>query len=340
MDDLNYLENNIPEDADDLTAYIILWLITLSKQKDIEIQWKLFAQDLKEKSRFFPNNPFIDRIKEYSEFAILEIPAGTMFYRARLYRHYSEFGQKQISDLKKLLQDMLSDEAISDDDMATEGGTTLFQAKLQAQLQTDTKVYEKYQREYSDIMKSGGPFWGYDQAGSDAPPSSIAKAGRANPQYISYLYMANDIDTAISELRTISGQPISVATIRIKQNLKIFNLDSNREHTDQYDFLNQYELQFMSKLFSTPCYGDETDYYPTQYICDFIRTLGFDGIKYNSSIHPEGYNIVLFDTSKDENGDHKTYDIIESKVYEAVVSVSARQIIPNEDSSGNSILDK
>ena len=36
------------------------------------------------------------------------------------------------------------------------------------------------------------------------------------------------------------------------------------------------------------------DYLPTQYISDFIKSAGFDGIGYESVMHRPGYNIVSF----------------------------------------------
>ena len=46
-------------------------------------------------------------------------------------------------------------------------------------------------------------FWGYDEKGSDAPPKGTASPGRINPDGISYLYAANDIQTAVLEVRPI-----------------------------------------------------------------------------------------------------------------------------------------
>ncbi|MFO7895435.1 MAG: RES domain-containing protein, partial [Candidatus Cloacimonadales bacterium] len=42
-------------------------------------------------------------------------------------------------------------------------------------------------------------------------------------------------------------------------------------------------------------YDSELDYIPTQFICEFIRIFtDVDGIKFKSSLHKNGNNIVIF----------------------------------------------
>lgn len=38
------------------------------------------------------------------------------------------------------------------------------------------------------------------------------------------------------------------------------------------------------------------DYLPTQYISDFAKYLGYDGVKYISTFDKDSYNLALFDT--------------------------------------------
>ena len=40
------------------------------------------------------------------------------------------------------------------------------------------------------------------------------------------------------------------------------------------------------------------EYVPTQYLCEFVKSLGVGGIRYRSSLRPEGWNIVLFDPTR------------------------------------------
>lgn len=41
----------------------------------------------------------------------------------------------------------------------------------------------------------------------------------------------------------------------------------------------------------------ELDYLPTQYISDFAKYLGYDGVKYFSTFNKNSYNVALFDSS-------------------------------------------
>ena len=40
------------------------------------------------------------------------------------------------------------------------------------------------------------------------------------------------------------------------------------------------------------------DYLPTQYICDFIKASGYDGIKYKSTLADNGINYAIFNSEK------------------------------------------
>ena len=42
------------------------------------------------------------------------------------------------------------------------------------------------------------------------------------------------------------------------------------------------------------------DYVPTQYICDYIKHLGYDGIKYKSTLVKGGTNYAIFNEKKFE----------------------------------------
>lgn len=64
----------------------------------------------------------------------------------------------------------------------------------------------------------------YNAEESDSPPNEKIKSMRANPEGISYLYAAEDVKTAIMEMRPINGQLFSVATIEITDCIRLFDL--------------------------------------------------------------------------------------------------------------------
>lgn len=50
--------------------------------------------------------------------------------------------------------------------------------------------------------------------------------------------------------------------------------------------------------YKKPNSGDTFRYMPTQYLGEIIKQMGFDGLRFNSSLKKGGVNIVLFDDKK------------------------------------------
>ena len=50
--------------------------------------------------------------------------------------------------------------------------------------------------------------------------------------------------------------------------------------------------------------------YLTQFLCEYIKRFGYDGIKFKSSVSATGNNVLLFDV----NEKSRVYDITGSKV--------------------------
>ena len=190
-------------------------------------------------------------------------------------------------------------------------------------------------------------FWGFNEENSDAPPYNKASQGRANPAGISYLYASEEIETAISEIHPIIGQIVSVAKIQTSKELKIFDFDyynafinakimekSAHKASEQLDIsFGKLKVLFdtLAELFSRPVLGDTDDYYATQYISECIKDLGFEGIKFKSSLKKDGFNYVLFDTSKDDKGNPKNYNILCSSLHRIEnVEVSQKKLLPKE----------
>ena len=47
-------------------------------------------------------------------------------------------------------------------------------------------------------------------------------------------------------------------------------------------------------MFSRPYNGAASQYLPTQYIAEEIKNMGFDGLRFRSSLNRNGFNVVLF----------------------------------------------
>jgi hypothetical protein len=152
---------------------------------------------------------------------------------------------------------------------------------------------------------------GYKKEEMANPPAEKAKAGRANPVGISYLYLANDITTTLYEARASLFDYVTVGDFRLKEDIKVINLREGEaydpillaEEDDLEDFMIHFP--FISKLeqeLSKPRRrsDSEFDYLPTQYLSEFIKSMGFDGVVYQSSLNPEGYNLTIFNPLKVE----------------------------------------
>lgn len=141
-----------------------------------------------------------------------------------------------------------------------------------------------------------------------APPARRAGSGRANPVGIAYLYVGSTQQTAVTEVRPHAGEILSVAEFNVNQNLDLIDLRSPRLMITPFvmeDSTKVAELRsdtsFLEKLgdeLTTPVlpHAVQIDYIPSQYLCEFIKISGFDGVIYKSSVS-SGVNLALFSPS-------------------------------------------
>lgn len=151
------------------------------------------------------------------------------------------------------------------------------------------------------------------------PPAGKAKAGRANPTGISYLYIADQLITTLYEARASLYDYVTIGEFRLKENIKVINLRGNTYDPillAERDLLEDFliHLPFIKKLeteLSRPRRrsDNELDYLPTQYLCEFIKSMGFDGVEFQSSLYSNGYNLAIFNTDKLECINVKICDI-------------------------------
>ncbi len=127
------------------------------------------------------------------------------------------------------------------------------------------------------------------------PPKEKANPGRLNPKFIPYLYISNDEKTVVSEVRPHLGAKVVLSTAEALEDLKI--LDLTKMDNDNSNINNFRKM--ISNFFSTPyAPGDtELEYLPTQYIAEFIKNKGFDGVKYKSAMNDKGSNLCIFSPS-------------------------------------------
>ena len=138
-----------------------------------------------------------------------------------------------------------------------------------------------------------------------APPAESARAGRANPEGISMLYLADSLETALREVRASFHDCITVGTFQLKSAdpVKIIDLSAidrgNPFSADDYIQLvvNLPHLEKIEAEISKPMRRTDSalNYLPTQYICDYIKFSGAAGIKYKSTMNETGVNYAFFD---------------------------------------------
>ncbi len=140
----------------------------------------------------------------------------------------------------------------------------------------------------------------YNQEQMGPPPPHKTTHGRLNPIGIPYLYLANDIDTAISEVRPWIGCNITVAEFTLNKDISVINFSkkvfTNVPSGNEHAAAETTWRELITFMFSMPFHPrDETAYVATQYFTERIKKEGFDGILYDSALNRDGYNLTLFD---------------------------------------------
>lgn len=176
------------------------------------------------------------------------------------------------------------------------------------------KVYRRGKRFYRARVSN---IEGIDKMEMGKPPAYLATPGRANPKGISYLYLSNDIKTTIFEVRASLYDYITIAEFKLNEDVRLASLRNTSDISPF--FLDNISIYLLYKrlIFSLEAdlrkplrKGDsDLDYIPTQYLCEFIKSLGYDGIEYSSSLNSEGFNIALFDDKKVICEGTKVYDV-------------------------------
>lgn len=137
-----------------------------------------------------------------------------------------------------------------------------------------------------------------------APPPELAKAGRANPEGIPFLYCALEPSTAIVETGRFPGAVVSIREFRPRRTLRLADLARNISGLDPLDTMDLRREQdrrtllwSLGQALGEPVHPDDSNlaYLPTQYLAEVIRSAGYDGVCYPSALNPEGKNVAIFD---------------------------------------------
>ena len=131
---------------------------------------------------------------------------------------------------------------------------------------------------------------------------------------ISDLHVAESPTTAMYEVRPFMFDAVNIAKVRVNEPLKIVNiavdldLSSNKGATKE-----MWVMGMIQGAFSKPT-NNTDDYLPTQVIAEYVRSLGYDGIRFNSSLHYGGVNLTIFNYEKCEAVSSQDFRIEEMKI--------------------------
>jgi hypothetical protein len=148
-----------------------------------------------------------------------------------------------------------------------------------------------------------------------APPKERAANNRMSPAGIPLLYVSDEAETCIAEVRPSIGDSVLVGRFLSMAPLKIFDftaLSGQLEHsplsllspTYQQRYENRRLLGYLHDEIARPVRANDTDYVVTQALAEYIRyneKQAFDGIAFRSVQRNGGVNFVLFDKSMPED---------------------------------------
>lgn len=238
-----------------------LYMASSNYEKAQEL-WTSFHQAVMFKQRFFISHPVLDMLASIAKKCEMKISSEEIFYRARI----------------------IDDSAAQKEHMVAK----CFGADASDE---DRKWYRNKTNKFRGLTKEG----------SYVPPNPmLIREARSNPKFIRYLYIAESPTTAVFEVRPILFNSVNVAGIVVKAPLLIANIAVDISFdSDQEKDLEIWLLRFVQSAFSSPT-NNPDDYIPSQIIAEYFRHLGYDGIRYSSSLHKGGYNLTIFDPTKCE----------------------------------------
>lgn len=239
--------------------------------------WHGFKNGICYENRYFINNDkFVEKLEEIIEAYKTTIPRDTVYFRARKYDGDVSF-----------VEDHYKQNANNEPEEETDDEDNLIKM---------IKYYEKQDKTNDWNRRESTNFWGYDSIHSFTPndPQKILD-GRANPSKIINLYLSDDPNAALMEVRPTLKSYVSIAEIKTIEDLTVVDLSLASIFKNEDLILLGY---LISKEFSEPNNTDTFNYLPTQYISEYIKFKGFDGIKYQSSLYERGRNLVVYSKEK------------------------------------------
>lgn len=223
--------------------------------------WDSFRIEVRYNHRFYPSHKVLDTLAVFAKQNILVVKPGEIYYRARI----------------------IDDNALSDHMLGICYGLG------------------KSEEERKWYRNKANKFRGLSKEGSYVPPNpDLIRDGRSNAKFIRFLYITESPTTAVFEVRPLLHCAVNVAGIEVKEQLSIANIALDIDYDPEKErSVDEWLMCFIQSAFSSPT-NNPDDYIPSQIIAEYLRHLGYDGIRYSSSLHKGGYNLTVFDVTKCE----------------------------------------
>lgn len=273
---------------DEWTFLLLMMFIEDVRQRNA--QWKSFEDELLYKNRFSIKHAVIDEIHKCQNNAVTIREKDSVLYRARVFeksnfnqlvKYYLQESGCSQSDIEKILNEWTNEEKL---------------------LSLMPEIYSNYNYNQTPELVNAQKKWkknikfkGWNRKESGAPPADYIGNGRANPDHIRYLYLSEDSVTPVYEVRPIIGDTVSVAKFKLLKEVRLYDLTVDVRDIESDEGLKLPGLyNTIGAMFSKPHNGDVSKYLPTQYIAEEIKNMGFDGLRFRSSLNKNGYNVVLY----------------------------------------------
>lgn len=144
---------------------------------------------------------------------------------------------------------------------------------------------------------------GFKKKEMGAPPKGLRRQGRANPEGIGVLYLASDWQTAMNEVRANVYDYVTIGTFKAQKKLRIVNLSAISK-LSPFSFaelasfyINREVFREMAAEIAKPQRRSDSplEYLSTQFISEFVKAQGYDGVAYDSTLNNGGYNLAVYD---------------------------------------------
>jgi hypothetical protein len=203
--------------------------------------------------------------------------------------------------------------------------------------QIDLELLKNLFRKHEKIYSEGKLFYrarisdkkGFELHEMGKPPAKNSVSGRANPVGIPYLYVSTNKKTVQYEIRATHLDFITIAEFKIKEKLNVVQLrqienlspftheDSLEDYLIYQKYLKRLEIELSKPLRSD---DQKLEYLPTQYLCEYVKSLGYDGIEYGSSLHDGGVNLAIFNDEKLEGRKVEVHEVVSVDLETAIVN--------------------